>query len=454
MAIPVGGLATGLDTEQLIERLLALERRPITLLETRKLKFQALSTVFQDLNKRLGAVKTAAEALRDPATFFPRTVSSSTETVATATAAPGSTTGTYTLTVSSLARGSLAAAATTKSALTDTVATTSGNFQFKLGATGPVVSVAVDTTTTLDQLAKAINDKQAGVKASIVNTGTTAAPAYKLTLLSVGTGAANNIAIVTDPTTLSVGNTQTATDAAFTIAGLGSFTRGTNSFSDVIDGVTITLKAGTGTTDLAVNVDKAGTQERVKTLVSAYNDVVTAISSQTRGKPDLDGKPTPGALTGDVVPRQILRNLAAVLAGNVGGRFDTLARVGLTTERDGTMTLDAGKFQKALNDDPEAVRALVAGTSTTDGIADRLVSVLADATKAVSGAIAARQDGINASIKSIQRQIDAAEERIETSERILRARFTTLERVMSDIQTTGSSLLSQLQTLSRQTLSR
>jgi flagellar hook-associated protein 2 len=129
---------------------------------------------------------------------------------------------------------------------------------------------------------------------------------------------------------------------------------------------------------------------------------------------------------------------------------DTLARVGVTTERDGTLSVDATRFQSVVGDDPEALRTLVAGTSSTDGIADRLVTFLTDATKTVSGAIAARRDGIDSSIRSIQRQIDAAEKRIEASERLLRARFTTLEQVMAEIQSTGTALLTQLQTLSRQ----
>src|ERR1044071_5068238 len=150
--IQLGGLATGLDTTALVNQLMAVERQPLTLLQTNKLKLQAVSTAFQDLNSRLVALKGRTDALRDPATFFPRTVASSTESVATATAGPGTARGTFSLTVTDLARGSIAAAAATKGAVTDVVAAAPGNFEFKLGPTGSVVSVAVDTTTTLGQL--------------------------------------------------------------------------------------------------------------------------------------------------------------------------------------------------------------------------------------------------------------------------------------------------------------
>ena len=444
MAISLPGLATGLDTNTLIQQLLAVERRPVTLLETRRLKFQAQSTAFTDLNGRLNTLKSRAEGLRDPATFFSRSVTSSAETVATATAATGTTKGTFTLTATALAKGSIAAAATTKANLTDVVASATGNFEFKLGATGTVVSVGVDATTTLEQLVKGINDKNAGVKATAVNAGTSASPAWKLTLTSTATGAANNIVIVTDATTLAVANTQTAIDAAFSITGLGSFTRASNTFADVIDGVTVTLKAASGSTDLAIDYDKTALQSRLVNLLGAYNEVILAIDGQSKGTKTADGKVTPGVFSGDVIPRQIRSELASKIATAVTGAYKRLAEIGVTTGKDGTLSLDAAKFQKALTDNPQAVSDLVSGTSTKDGVADLLYAAADRATKALTGTIAVRQDGITTNIKNIQKQIDGALLRLATVEKSLQARFTALEKAVNQIQTTGNSLLSQL----------
>jgi flagellar hook-associated protein 2 len=447
MAVPIGGLATGLDTDSLIQRLMAVERRPVTALETRKVKFQALSTAFQDLNARLSTLKARADTLKDPATFFARSVTSSDETVATATATSGVVKGTFTLTPSALAKGSIATAGVTKASLTDIVSSTTGDFKFKLGATGTEVSVAVTPSTTLDGLVAAINNANGGVRAAAVNTGTAAAPAYKLTITSNGTGASNNIVIVTDPTTLTIANTQTAIDAAFTVTGLGTFTRPTNTFSDVIDGVTITLKKATGSADLAVDYDKGATQSKLQSLLDAYNDVVRTIDGQTKGTKSADGKVSTGAFSGDAVPRVLRSALASSIASTVAGTFTRLAEVGVTTQKDGTLTLDSAKFQKALTDNPVAVSTLLAGTGTKDGIADLLSAKADAASKSITGTIAVRRDGITASIKSLQKQIDAGLTRLETTERTLRARFVALERIVSKTQSTGSSLLEQLKNL-------
>jgi flagellar hook-associated protein 2 len=446
-SIQLGGLATGLDTSALINQLMAVEQRPIAALQTRKLKLQAVSTAFQDLNGKLLALKSRADALKDPATFFPRSVTSSDDAVATATAGPGSARGAFMLTVTGLARGSIASATSTKGALTDVVATAPGSFEFKLGAGGAVVSVAVDAGTTLDQLVKAINDKNAGVKASAVNVGTSAAPAYKLTLASTATGAANNIVVVADGTALGVANTQPAQDAAFSIAGIGSFARATNTFSDVLEGVAITLKASSGSTDLSVALDGGGVEANVQALVDGYNDVVRAIDTQTQITTGSDGTPQLGAFTGDVVPQVIRRGLAAAIATSVGGAFGSLAEIGISTQKDGTLSLDAAKLQEALTSDPQAVSDLVAGTSARDGIADILSAKLDALTKGVTGTIAAREDGLTAQITDAGKQIDAAQARLDTTEKMLREKFNNLELLVSQIQAAGNSLLSQLASL-------
>src|SRR5207244_2675850 len=196
----------------------------------------------------------------------------------------------------------------------DTIANADGSFQFKLGATGSVVSVAVTGTTTLDGLVTAINNANAGVKATTVNTGTAAAPAYKLTITSNSTGTANDIVIVNDPTTLTIANSQGASDATFNISGLGNFTRSSNTISDVLDGVTITLKAASGSTDLTLGYDTSATQSKVQALVDGFNNVVKTIDAQSIARKNSDGSLSAGAFSGDAMPRVLRSSLGHTTA--------------------------------------------------------------------------------------------------------------------------------------------
>jgi flagellar hook-associated protein 2 len=446
--ISAGGLASGLDTEGLISRLMAAEQRPVTLLQSRKAKLDEKAAAFKELNGKLLTLKTQADVLKDPAKFYPRTVTSSADTVATAVATPGSARGTHSLTVTQLAKGSIAAAGVTKGALTDIVAAGDGTFEFKLGATGAVIGVPVTAATTLEQLVKDINDKNAGVKAAAVNVGSAETPAYKLTLTSVGTGAANNIVIVTDATNITVTNTQTAVDALFNIPGIGNgIARPTNTVSDVLDGVTITIKA-LGTTDLGVDISAAGLQSVVQSLVNTYNDVVKSVAVHSTTLKTSSGSLIMAPFSGEVLPRAISTTLSSAVSLTTSGAIDSLVQLGITrSSKDGTLTLNATTFQSAVTANVQATSDLIAGTSTVDGVADLLSKAADEATKSVTGTITIRQDGITSTTTSLQEQIDAMLERLAASEQRHRARFVALERTIGQLQATQSSLAGQLTSL-------
>ena len=410
--LSVGGLASGLDTDGLVKKLIEAERRPVTLLEGRKQRLDEQDKAFQDLNTKLLTLKSQADALKDPAKFYPRAVTSSDETVAKATATPGSARGTYAVTVTQLARGSIATAGVTKASLTDTIAAGTGNFEFKLGATGPVVTVPVTVSTTLEQLVKDINDKNAGVKAAAINVGTSVTPAYKLTLTSVSTGAANNIVVVTDNTNITIA--------------LGD----------------------EGTTDLTVDVSAAGLQSVVQGLVNAYNDLVKAVTVNSTVIKTSAGTVIPAPFTGEILPRAIMSSLTSAIGFTTSGAVDSLVQLGITrNSKDGLLTLDAGKFQNAVTANVQATSDLIAGTSTTDGVADLLSKAADAATKSVTGGITVRREGLTSTTTSLQKQIDAMLDRLTLSEQRIRSRFIALERTINQLQQTQSSLSGQMTSL-------
>jgi flagellar hook-associated protein 2 len=426
---------------------MTVERQPITLLQSRQTALANKKSAFNALGTKLAELRRQAALFADPGKFFPRAVTSSDDSVASASAAPGAGRGTYSLTVSGLARGAIAAAGTTSAALTSTIATGDGTFTFRVGTTSADVNIPVTAATTLEQLAAAINAAGAGARAALVNVGTSDTPAWKLTLTSNATGSANNIVIQADGTTLGVATTQAATDAQFSIAGLGSFTRSTNTFSDAIPGVTLTLRASSGTTELTVDYSAAALQSSLQALVNAYNDIVSSVSAQSAGSADADGRLTPGVLSGESMPRGLVAALRRSVTTRVNGAFGTLSDIGVSVSRTGTLALDVSKFQRALESNAPAVSDLVAGTAATRGIADLLTAVADDATRAVTGSLSARQAGLDASIKDMQRQIDAGLQRLTIRERTLRQQFLNLEDTIGRLQQTQSSLSNQLASL-------
>jgi flagellar hook-associated protein 2 len=447
------GLATGIDTDALVSKLMAVEQRPVTLLQNRQAALQASQSAFASLAGKVADFKRLADALANPETLFPRSVTSSDETVATGVATPGAAQGTYTLTVTGLARGSIAAATATTAALTDTIAAAPGTFTFRLGSGGANVTIPVTTTTTLEQLVKAVNDAGAGVRAAAVNVGTAAAPAYKLTLTSTATGSASDIVVATDGTTLNIANTQHADDAHFSIAGIGTFARASNSFGDVISGVTISLKAASGTSEIAIAYNAAALQSSLQGLVTAYNDIVTSVGSQSVGTTGIAGTVTPGVLSAEPVPRSLVAALRQAVGTRVAGAIGSFSDLGIAVARNGTLTLDPVKFKAAIDADPQAVANVVAGTSSAKGVADLLSAAADNATRAVTGSLSVRQKGFDASIKDLQKQIDGGLARLTVRERVLRQQFLTLEETIGKLQQSQSSLTGQLNSLANLSLS-
>ncbi|MFG0326749.1 MAG: flagellar filament capping protein FliD [Phycisphaerales bacterium JB037] len=89
------GLFSGLDTQSLINQLLAVESRPRILFERRILQLQTQQTGLLDLNSRVDALKQAAAAFRVDKTFDAKRATSSDDTVLSGSASIGAQPGSY-----------------------------------------------------------------------------------------------------------------------------------------------------------------------------------------------------------------------------------------------------------------------------------------------------------------------------------------------------------------------
>jgi flagellar hook-associated protein 2 len=446
--ITFGGLATGLDTNSIVAQLTALERRrSVDLLTIQKGEAQATSAALQGFNSKLAGFLSAVGALRDSSSAISKTSTSSATSVLTSTAGSGALKGTTSVTVHQLARGSIAASsATGLTSENATIASGAGTFQFKVGD-GDTQSIAVDGTTTLGQLATAINDLGAGVSASVVNIGTSGTPDYRLRIGSLGTGTSNDISIVNDGTTLGVGVTQSALNASLSVSGFADpFTRETNVVGDVIPGVTLNLLQE-GDATVTVSADTAGTAAKVKAVVDAFNDLRSFVEQNSEVAQDdssSDREVTLGPLALDTTVRTILSGVHTNLSGAVedlDGAYSLLAEIGVTSQRDGTLAFDAAKLTSALGSDEQAVAELFAGKGSVGGVFDRLHTFVSGVTGS-GGILGIRQTSVTNQIDTLQERIEAGERLVDAYEANLRATFGSLETLVNSLQTQGN-LMSQ-----------
>ena len=142
--------------------------------------------------------------------------------------------------------------------------------------------------------------------------------------------------------------TTAAADAAFTLNGLAA-TRSTNSFSDAVSGLTINL-VKTGSAAITVSTDTATIKSEINAYVSAFNDVVSTIQTNSQYDPSTK---TGGPLLGDTTTESIVNSLTQGITdsvANIGaGKVNNLADIGVTLATDGTLSVDDAKLSAALN---------------------------------------------------------------------------------------------------------
>jgi len=449
MTIPLvsfSGLSTGIDTNALVSSLVGAARQPAYRLESQQASLQAQSKRLGEIRTKLLSLQDAAKALDLRTEVLTLSATSADSAVVTAMAGANARAATHAVRVTSLANAEVT--------LSDTFAARdqaglfgTGTLSIAVGATAPV-DVTVEAGDTLDSVAAKINASTAAVTADVVYTGS----GYLLHIAGEATGATNAITF-TETGTLGLNTDvaenqlQAATDAAFTFGGI-AMTRTSNVVTDVVPGLSLTLTgiSGASATSVTVARDPATLQAKVETFVKTYNEVMTALNAEFAWTGTRKGA---GSLSGDATLRSLQGRLRTLVGQRIAGitePYDTLAGVGISQGRDGSLTLDAAKLTAALSASPDAVVSLLTDNTTggTDGVMAQLSAAADEFALSSSGALSVRIDGIADRVKDLGDQITRMEARLDTYEETLRKQFSALEELVSGLQSQGAQMTSIL----------
>src|SRR5262249_16010039 len=156
-------------------------------------------------------------------------------------------------------------------------------------------------------------------------------------------------------------------------------------------------------TRLTVTTDTTAVAKKVQDFVDAYDDIVDFVQNQ-------NAQDSKGNATNPLFGDSTLATIRSTLRSIDGSTFDTgdqnysmLAQVGVTSDRDGKLTLDSSKFSGAVTSGEKAVKALY--TDATNGIATRVYNTVDAFTSSVDGIIHTRQEGFDRLIKDADDQI-------------------------------------------------
>lgn len=445
-----GGISSGLPTQEIIGKLLDLERRPITLLENQKGQFNSRLEIFSDLAEK---TRTLRDRLRDldnlallgdtPSVdeeFSRFTATSTDDDVVSATASGSALPVTLDVRVTALAA---AQRSVSQGFASRTSSVGTGSFGIQVGS-GTATSITIDSSNnTVEGLVRAINDADAGVTASILNDGS--GTPFRIVLQGNDTGVANSLTITpslsggTAPAFLT---TQAAANATIVLDPDGanpiSIDSATNTFDDVLTGVSLTVSklSPVDTSErITVAPDLDAIVESISEIVTAFNDITSIIQGQFTVDPSTNRG---GPLIGDSTLSSLKTRLTSVIANQFGsGSILSAGQIGLSLGNGAQLELDEDELRAKLESDFEGVRSFFAGTG---GLADSLRNVADAFVDTVDGALVSRIEGTSRSIQDIDAQIAKAESRIDTVEEALVRQFAALERIVSDIQVQGNFL--------------
>lgn len=462
------GQYTGI-TSDTIDQLLQSDELRKTVIQNKIDKINTKSQAWTDISTRLSNLTSKLDVLQDEATYQTKKVTSSDDTIATISGTSDSLEGSYDLVVKQLATASkLTGGVVSKSDGTTKISTKDAlGYSGKLtitnasadGSESKTIELDIKATDSLKDVANAINNakdpsdstgtKGAGLKATIVNNQ------LVITSEEMGDRTLTIGGDLKDSLGFKDSQTTRGQNAKFTLDGI-EMERNTNTPTDVVDGVTFTLKKAdpTKTITLGLTNDTDKELSAVKDFVSQYNSVMSFLSEKMDVGDPSKSDNTTGALAGDSTLISLQSKLQSTVLGGKSVNGVSASTLGLSVDRNGTLSLDESKFKAQLAKNPNAVKDFFfvdtsskystekTGTGYTadfKAVIDRYTS-----TKSGSeGVISLRKSSYQSEIKDYNKQIERITEQIATKRARYVTMFTNLDTAIGNLQSQFSYFQSQ-----------
>ncbi|WP_088184442.1 flagellar filament capping protein FliD [Sphingobium sp. Z007] len=441
---------SGIDTSALVASLVKATREPK---QTAITSQQSLnSSRISALASATSSLNTFADALTDvlsgPA--YTGTAASNDASIASVSLLSGGSPAGLPaqLTVDQLASARVYSSGATGGATGSTVIGT-GSFTLT-NAAGEATTITLDSTNnTFAGLAAAINAADTGVTARVVTDTQGTRLVFK-----GATGADNDFTISTSADSgssilggMSFTSSSTPQNAKITLDGV-AYEYASNTVDDAIPYLRIDLnKASPGTTvTLSMSQPTAGLSDLLKEFVSAYNTLMGALNTATATGADSSSA---GVLNGVSGVRDMKRQLSAITSTQLSatGTYKTLADIGVSTNRDGTLTLDTARLATAMETDPEGVTNMVnpkVSTSASPGLS-ALMDTVRDNIEKDDGPLKTAQARYDAQSEEFTKQLEDLDEKMANYEDHLTTIYAAMETRLSALKATQSYLEQQIE---------
>jgi flagellar hook-associated protein 2 len=447
--INITGLSSGLNTTEIINALMGVERAPVTQMTNQQTKLQAEKTQLSTIQSSLQQLAFSAAELSSPTLFnTTQQVTSSDTNQITAASSTGAGVGGYQVSVSQLANSAQRTFTFTSPASSETL-TIDGQ------------EIAVTAGESAKEFAASINsNSKATVYAAAVE-------ANKIVLSDRTTGNTGEgfIAVSGGGTLVEqAGTAKQGKDAEYTVDGVAG-TSSSNTVSNAIAGVTLTFAALT-TTSGPVTIDVAapapsvsGITSQVESFVKLYNSTIGAIHNQLVTKPPQNPQSASefgtGTLFGDTELEEAVNSMRQAIYTPVEGlpaEMSSLASLGISTgaasgsatpsqgSLEGELKVNTAELTKAIQANPAGVEKMLQswGQSFQKSV---------DAIAEPGGSLDTRINGETSRISALGEQITAMNEMLAVRQKTLQAEYQAMEAAIQASTSQGNWLAGQLTAL-------
>lgn len=393
------GGGSGIDTSNLVSSLVQAERAPQDQrIERKQEELQAQISAYGTLKSALSDFQGMLSPLASPDTFNARSAAfPETDLISPEALKPGAQTGSYQIEVNDVASAQTLVmgsnndenAALGGSGTLDiqfgtwTYAGTTPD-TFAANADEPALSIDIEASDSLKDIAEKINDTDSGIQASVMRVGDqfqlmVTSPSGEANALSItgnddGTGTApallQGFNFNQSSQSAGVTETQQASDAVLTVNGL-EIRRESNQMTDVIEGFEFTVnKAAAGEKiNFSIDADSSVAEQAIRDFVDAYNAFQEVAETLTGYSRDENNMPVRGDLSSDSSAKSLISQLRSSISSEVEGiesGFTALTNLGIRTERDGSLSIEESEFSSAINNNFDEVADLFARKASSE----------------------------------------------------------------------------------------
>jgi flagellar hook-associated protein 2 len=378
-----------------------------------------------DLNNMQSTFNSLQSALQAISTAMTGDVSATSSDSNIVSAAAQSTTlpGTYSIQVSDVGSSTTTISNAGTTTVTDPSSeniSSSSSFTLTVNGTATTITPA---SGTLDALATAINDANAGVSATIVNLGSNSSPDYRLSLTSTELGP--DTIQLNDGTNDLLSTVQTGTDAQYTVNGNSTTLSSNSDQVTLAPGLTATLvSADPGQT---VNITVAASEGNLSTALSsfatAYNAALSAVSNET----GQNG----GALAGESLVYELQQALSQISQYTASsGSVQDLSDLGLDLSDTGTLTFDSTQFD---SQSASGIQQFLGGL-TSGGFLETASNALSSVADPTTGMLVTQYASVGTEITNDQTQISDDQTQVNLIQTNLQAQLSAADAAIAVLQ--------------------